>query len=90
MKMTMHIDEALLSRVMEAYGCVSKTEAVEMALTEMDRRKRFQAFVKEGLGFTPKELGAAVDADYDVMALRVAETPGGSKSEGRNPEPEKK
>ena len=37
MKMTMHIDEALLKRVMEEYECESKTEAVEMALREMDR-----------------------------------------------------
>ena len=37
MKMTMHIDEALLKRVVEAYGCESKTEAVEMALREMEQ-----------------------------------------------------
>lgn len=48
MKMTMHIDEELLARVMEAYGCASKTETVEMALREMDRRVRFKKFVEEG------------------------------------------
>ena len=31
MKMTMHIDEELLDRVIAAHGFASKTEAVEMA-----------------------------------------------------------
>ena len=48
MKMTMHIDEELLDRVIESYGFASKTEAVEMALREMDRKVRFKAFVKAG------------------------------------------
>jgi Arc/MetJ family transcription regulator len=75
MKMTMHIDEALLDRVVEAYGYVSKTEAVEMALRELDRRVRFREIGKRGMGMTPEELGDAVDPDYDPQILRVAETP---------------
>ena len=34
MKMTMHIDEELLDRVVKRFGCASKTEAVEMALKD--------------------------------------------------------
>jgi Arc/MetJ family transcription regulator len=75
MKMTMHIDEELLDRVVKRFGCESKTEAVEMALKEMDRKARFKEMVKTGLGFTPDELRNAVDPDYDVLSLRVAETP---------------
>lgn len=75
MKMTMHIDEALLDRVVEAYGYVSKTEAVEMALRELDRRTRFRELGKRGMGMTPEELGDAVDPNYDLNAMRVAETP---------------
>lgn len=75
MKMTMHIDEALLDRVIEAYGYVSKTEAVEMALRELDRRTRFRELGKRGMGMTPEELGDAVDPDYDLNSMRVAETP---------------
>jgi Arc/MetJ family transcription regulator len=75
MKMTMHIDEELLARVIAAHGFASKTEAVEMALREMDRKVRLKEYFKNGLGWTPEELGNAVDPDYDVMALRVAETP---------------
>ena len=77
MKMTMHIDEALLKRVMEAYECETKTDAVEMALREMDRRTRFHELGRKGLGMTPEELAAAVDPNYDLASMRVAETPEG-------------
>ncbi|NJK92514.1 MAG: type II toxin-antitoxin system VapB family antitoxin [Blastochloris sp.] len=76
MKMTMHIDEALLDRVMKAYGFVSKTDAVEGALREMDRRKQFDKLWKKGLGLSKQELGNLFDPGYNLMALRVAETPG--------------
>ncbi|MBC8127337.1 MAG: type II toxin-antitoxin system VapB family antitoxin [Gloeobacteraceae cyanobacterium ES-bin-144] len=75
MKMTMHIDEALLDRVIEAYGYASKTEAVEMALRELDRRVRFKELGMRGLEMTPEEIGDAVDPNYDLNAMRVAETP---------------
>lgn len=75
MKMTMHIDEVLLNRVVETYGYASKTEAVEMALRELDRRARFRELGKRGMGMTPEELGEAVDPSYDLMSSRVAETP---------------
>jgi Arc/MetJ family transcription regulator len=75
MKMTMHIDEDLLNRVVKRFGCESKTEAVEMALKEMDRKARFRDMVKTGLGFTPDELRNAVDPDYDVLSMRAAEDP---------------
>ena len=73
MKMTMHIDEDLLDRVVKRFACASKTEAVEMALKEMDRKARFRDLVKSGLGFSPEELKNAVDPDYDISAMRVAE-----------------
>jgi hypothetical protein len=65
MKMTMHIDEALLERVMKDYDFPSKTEAVEAALKEMDRQMRIREFRKHGLGLTPDELANAVDPHYD-------------------------
>lgn len=73
MKMTMHIDEDLLDRVVKRFSCASKTEAVEMALKEMDRRARFRDFVKTGSGFTAEELKNAVAPDYDILAMRAAE-----------------
>ncbi|MGI8604744.1 MAG: type II toxin-antitoxin system VapB family antitoxin [Verrucomicrobiales bacterium] len=73
--MTMHIDEALLASVIAAYGFESKTEAVDAALRELDRRFKLKRFSEEGLGLTADELRNAVDPDYDLMALRAAEVP---------------
>lgn len=73
MKMTMHIDEALLARVMAAHGCESKTEAVDLALREMARKAGFRAMVAAASPFSPAELRAAVAPSYDVAALRAAE-----------------
>ncbi len=75
MKMTMHIDEALLDRIVKSHGFASKTEAVDTALREMDRKARLKEFFKKGLGFSPEALRAGVDPNYDLMALRIAETP---------------
>ena len=69
MKMTMHIDEDLLKRVMRDYECSSKTEAVDMALRELDRRARLKEFAKNGLGLTPEELGNSVFPGYDPKDL---------------------
>jgi hypothetical protein len=44
-----------------------------MALKEMDRKARFRDLVKSGLGFSPEELKNAVNPDYDIPAMRVAE-----------------
>jgi Arc/MetJ family transcription regulator len=75
MKMTMHIDAELLDRVIAAHGFASKTEAVEVALKELDRRDRLKEYFKNGLGWTKEELKNAVDPNYDLMALRAAEIP---------------
>ncbi len=71
MKMTMHIDEDLLKTVMDDYGFDSKTEAVEMALREMNRKARYREFVKNGLGLTEEEMANAVEPGYDPKALNV-------------------
>lgn len=75
MKMTMHIDERLLAEVMEKYGFETKTDAVNYALKELDRRKKLREFMQKGMGFTPEELKAAVYEDYNPESLRVAESP---------------
>lgn len=74
MKMTMHIDEVLLAKVMAVHGCESKTEAVDMALREMARKAGFRAMVAARSPFSAAELKAAVEPSYDVAALRAAET----------------
>lgn len=79
MKMTMHIDEALLERVKLAFGCSSKTEAVEMALKEMDRKNRFRAMVSKPGPFTAAELREAVDPAYDIPGMRKGDFSGSYK-----------
>lgn len=61
MKMTMHIDEEVLDRVMRITGAKTKTAAVEIALTEMARRHRMKELFSAGLGLAPEELKAAFD-----------------------------
>lgn len=79
MKMTMHIDEALLKRVMDIYELETKTDAVEFALRELDRKARLKKFMKEGLGLTPEEMREGIYPGYDPGALKyhsmVAEEP---------------
>ena len=60
MKMTMHIDDGLLDRVVRITGAASKTEAVDMALREMDRKSRLAEFGRTGLGLSRAELMDAV------------------------------
>ena len=75
MKMTMHIDAKLLDEVMDTFGCVTKTDAVDFALRELVRKRKLREFGKTGLGLTPDELANAVLSGYDPLALRCAEPP---------------
>ncbi len=73
MKMTMHIDDDLLARVMKEYELETKTDAVHFALRELDRRARLKVFAKEGLGLTAEELKDAVFPEYQLEMMKVAE-----------------
>ena len=61
MKMTLHIDEGLLERVMRVTGTESKTNAVDLSLREMVRRAELARLASEGLGLTSAELKEAYD-----------------------------
>lgn len=77
MKMTMHIDEDVLARVMKVTGAKTKTEAVKLALNDMARRHKMKELFSQGLGLTPDELRAEfapTTADVlDSHGLMVAE-----------------
>lgn len=75
MKMTLHINEQLLKRVMAATGATSKTHAIDLALREMDRRTRLATLAAEGLGLAPDELKDVVEPAYDLELMRKRETP---------------
>ena len=84
--MTLHIDDALLARVMAATGATSKTKAIDLALREMDRRAKLVEICREGLGLTSEELKDAFDsASLPEDTLRLAEIPTsyGRKSRSR-------
>ena len=76
MKMTMHVDEALLKRVMAAAGTTNKTQAVDLALREMSRRHELKRLAEAGLGLEPDELRDAFDpstpTDNDVPPVKTA------------------
>lgn len=83
MKMTMHIDEAVLADVVELTGASSKTEAVELALRDLARRHRQRRILREGLGLTPEQWAVAAqptpsdaidapDLDLDAVQRAVA------------------
>ncbi len=75
MKITLHIDEELLARVMSDHKIPTKTGAIEFALKEVDRKSRLKYLLANNLGLTKKEWMGAFDPDYDVLATRVAATP---------------
>jgi Arc/MetJ family transcription regulator len=75
MKMTMHIDKALLERVMSATGANSKTAAVDLALREMDRKAELKRLAEKGLGLTAEELKEAFDPAYDLARTRNLDKP---------------
>jgi hypothetical protein len=75
MKMTMHIEEDVLERVMKITGAPTKTAAVKIALSEMARRHRMKELFSAGLGMTPEELRDGLDpASYAAPAETVAPT----------------
>lgn len=85
MKITLNVDEGLLKKAMEALGTENKTYAIDLALREVCRRAAVKTLGERGLGMTAEELKNVVDPDYDLMALRLAETPGkyGRKTRSR-------
>lgn len=74
MKMTMHIDEAVLAEVMKITGVASKTKAVETALHDMVRKHRFKTLARKGLGLTPDELKNVWEDPFPEETARVAES----------------
>ncbi len=85
MKMTMHIDGKLLTRVMKATGASSKTHAIDIALREIDRRGELKRITSEGLGLTADELKDSFDPASSAPPEDVPQVPVsyGSKSRSR-------
>lgn len=85
MKMTLHIDEHILAEVMKAHQFETKTEAVDFALRELDRRAKLRAYRDHGLGLTADELKDAVYPDYVPGDAMVAEPTATLKTDKKKP-----
>lgn len=83
MKMTLNVDDGLLASVMEYFGVANKTRAIDLALREVDRKKKLAEIGRKGLGLGAEELKNLFDADYDVLAARAAEAPAAFKTSRR-------
>jgi hypothetical protein len=81
MKMTMHIDEDVLDRVMKITGAKTKRAAVELALNEMARRHKMKEVFSKGLGLTPDELANV----YDPASLAALDKPESIAAEDQAP-----
>ena len=55
MKYTLNIDSALLDRVISLTGAATKTEAIHVALREVDRRARLVEQLRSGTGASHDE-----------------------------------
>ncbi len=72
MKMTMHVDEALLERVMKVTGADNKTRAVDIALRELDRRHELMRLAEAGLGLSADDLRKACDSATLIDPIKSA------------------
>ena len=73
MKTTIEIDEALLGNVMALTGVKTRRAAVDYALREAEKKAKVDWLVREA---PPDDAFAgAVDAEYDLLALRDREAP---------------
>jgi len=75
MKITVNLDSGLLARVVELTGARNRTEAITIALREVERRGRLVEILWAGTGASAKELKEMFDPASDPSVLRVAEDP---------------
>ena len=79
MKLTLNIDDELLDRVRETTGAKTKTDAIHIALHEMDRRnKLITMLAKDDFGMTSadwKSAWADPGPDAEDFVAKVAENP---------------
>jgi Bacterial antitoxin of type II TA system, VapB len=73
MKTTIDLDETKLKRVMKLSGIATRKEAIDAALTELERKAKLNYFFANAL---PHEAYKdAIDPKYDLMKLRNRSKP---------------
>ncbi len=74
MKTTVEVDERKLQRVMDLCAIRTRREAIDRALTELERQANLKKL--HASKWDPAILREAVDPAYDVIQLREQEKPG--------------
>ena len=78
MKLTLNIDDELLERVRETTGAKTKTEAIHVALNEMDRKSKLRELLaRDDFGMTSEDWKNAWEdpgAAAEDFPAKVAET----------------
>jgi Arc/MetJ family transcription regulator len=74
MKITLNVDPVLLRRAQQIAGTTSKTTAIDLALRDFVQRGSLLAALDDAQKLSPEQWSAAVDPNYDLMPMRVAET----------------
>lgn len=74
MKTTVEVDEHKLKRVMMLCGMRTRRDAIDLALTELERKASFKSLLSRK--WDTAILREAVDPDYSVLELRDQEKPG--------------
>ena len=91
MKLTLNIDDELLDRVREMTGAKTKTDAIHIALNEMDRRSKLRKLLaKDDFGMTSEDWkNAWVDPGgaAENFPARVAESPAEATRATSSPKP---
>lgn len=76
MKLTLNIDDELLTRVMDTTGAKTKTDAIHAALAEVDRRHKLIALLSEDMGIDfDRDIDVNSWAESGDLSAKAAETP---------------
>ena len=76
MKLTLNIDDELLTRVMASTGAKTKTDAIHAALAEVDRRHKLIELLSEDIGIDfDKDIDTTSWEESGQYSAKVAETP---------------
>ena len=73
MKTTIDLDETKLKRVMKLAGIGTRKEAIDAALTELERKAKLNHFFANALPHDSYK--NAIDPKYDLMKLREMSKP---------------
>jgi hypothetical protein len=73
MKTTIDLDETKLKRVMKLAGIGTRKEAIDAALTELERKAKLNHFFANALPHDAYK--NAIDPKYDLMKLREMSKP---------------